>query len=314
MYENRKVIVTLTTIPSRYKYIKDVLISLKRQSIKPDEIVLSLPLESIREPCEGDPYKVTEETIKEFTANGITIWRPSKDYGPATKILGLLEREISKKNSEEEEPLLIVFDDDKIYHIDCVKQLLEGWSRNKDCVVARKGSIIIQLSKKSERYLSFKKKYDSINRYHETPIKGSDILEDIEVSLIFGTGGILYRASYFDNYVFDYKKKENNFPEKKLFYTDDIFLSGYLSQKGVIKKVIHFPKNDTINKIDNYRPNKTAVLDFDSKSRIINPLAEINNKPRANKWVRDVLIYYEKYLIMNLKDLLKYYNKYLIKK
>lgn len=25
MYENRKVIVTLTTIPSRYKYIKDVL-------------------------------------------------------------------------------------------------------------------------------------------------------------------------------------------------------------------------------------------------------------------------------------------------
>lgn len=43
MYENRKVIVTLTTIPSRFKFVRDTLVSLLNQTIKPDEIVLSLP-------------------------------------------------------------------------------------------------------------------------------------------------------------------------------------------------------------------------------------------------------------------------------
>ena len=89
MYENRKVIVTLTTIPSRFKFVRDTLVSLLNQTIKPDEIVLSLPMESVREPCNGDPYKITDQILNEFKNHGVTIWRTKKDYGPATKLLGL---------------------------------------------------------------------------------------------------------------------------------------------------------------------------------------------------------------------------------
>ena len=58
MFEGRKVILTLTTIPSRFLNILEVLPSLINQSHKPDEIVLSLPLVSIREPARKnqDPY------------------------------------------------------------------------------------------------------------------------------------------------------------------------------------------------------------------------------------------------------------------
>ena len=297
MYENRKVIVTLTTIPSRFKFVRDTLVSLIKQSIKPDEIVLSLPMESVREPCKGDPYKITDQILNEFKNHGVTIWRTKKDYGPATKLLGLLEREIPKNLSKEEESLIITVDDDKIYHKDSVKQLLEGWQRNQDCIVARKGVVMIQLKKTSKLYLSRKRTFDMLNRYHEIVLKGSDLTKDTEISILLGTGGVLYRASYFDDDIFDYKKKDKKFPSEKIFHTDDIYLSGYVSVKGIVKKAIYFAKNETINKIDNLKPNKSAVLDPDSRSRRINPLIDINSKIKNKKWAVDCLKYYEKYLI-----------------
>ena len=46
---NRKIIVTLTTIPSRLKNVNNVITSLLKQTIKPDEIVLSLPMKSLQD-------------------------------------------------------------------------------------------------------------------------------------------------------------------------------------------------------------------------------------------------------------------------
>lgn len=43
MFEGRKVILTLTTIPSRMKYLELTIKSLLVQSFKYDELVLSIP-------------------------------------------------------------------------------------------------------------------------------------------------------------------------------------------------------------------------------------------------------------------------------
>ena len=63
MFENRKVIVTLTTIPSRLNNTLYTIRSLLNQTIKPDEIVLSLPVESIREKSNGDPYMMNDKLM-----------------------------------------------------------------------------------------------------------------------------------------------------------------------------------------------------------------------------------------------------------
>lgn len=287
MFEKRKVIVTLTTIPSRLKYINETIFSLINQSVNIDEIVLSLPIESVREPCDGDPYKIANETRNFLKKYNVAIWRTKKDYGPATKLLGILERELPKNLSKEEEPLIITVDDDKIYNKDCVKNLLEGWKRNQNSVVSRMGSVLIQLSPKSKLYLSRKNLYDKMNRYHEIIFKGNEISSDKEIAIVFGTGGVLYRASYFDDSIFDYFIKDKKFPKKKIFLTDDIYISGYLSQKGIIKKAIKFNMNIL----------KPGLLDYNSNNRKINPLKDINTTRKNRKWSIDVIKYYEEFIV-----------------
>lgn len=283
MYNDKFVIVTLTTIPSRLYNILPTIESIINQEIAPDEIVLSLPLESKREPKPNqDPYD--KNTIKKiFNKTNITILRCNIDYGPATKLLGLLEREKTKNLSPDDEGLIITLDDDKIYGKETTKNLLEGWNRNKNCVVARKGSIIIQLSKDSESYLSNKTRLDKLDRQKETLIIGNSIDVDTSCSIIFGTGGVLYRSSFFKNDIFYYEENNKKYPRKEMFSRDDILFSGYLGKNGITKKIIKFKNNNTTNKLNEYfrkqnKDNSTGVIDLDSKNRRVNPLININRK------------------------------------
>jgi hypothetical protein len=302
MYKEKTVIVTLTTIPSRLFNILDTLLSIKNQNITADEIVLTLPLVSIREPSSNDPYdKDMIQKIKSET--DITILRCFKDYGPATKLLGLLEREKKKNLSPENEALIITLDDDKIYDKDTTRNLLEGWERNKDCVVARKGSIITKLKETNKLYLANKKHYDKINRHHEILLIGNTIGTDNNCSMIFGTGGVLYKASYFKNDIFNYEVNNTNFPHKEMFFTDDIFFSGYLGKNGITKKIIKFDDNETIRVINEkfkntLQKNKTGVIDFHTKNRHVNPLIN-HNKETLNDSSKCVM-FFEKYLVRNI--------------
>ena len=63
MINNRNVIVTLTTIPERLDNIYPTLMSIIQQSIKPDEIVLSLPLNTIRDSKNTNPYILTPKML-----------------------------------------------------------------------------------------------------------------------------------------------------------------------------------------------------------------------------------------------------------
>ena len=301
MYNDKFVIVTLTTIPSRLFNVLETINSIRSQEIAPDEIVLSLPLESKREPKSGDPYD-SNMIQKILNETNITILRCNKDYGPATKLLGVLEREKKKNLSPDKESLIITLDDDKIYDKETTKNLLEGWNRNKDCVVARKGSILVKLSESNKLYLSNKKHYDKINRHHELLLVGNRIGNDTSCSMIFGTGGILYRASFFKDDIFSFEKGNKKYPSKEMFFTDDILFSGYLGKNGVVKKIIKFNDNYTtkiLNEKFKNTPNgnKSGVIDFHTKNRHVNPLID-HNKKTLNDSSKCVM-FFEGYLVRN---------------
>ena len=275
---NRKIIVTLTTIPSRLKNVNNVITSLLKQTVKPDEIVLSLPMKSLREP--NINYEISIQQKRFFDENNITILRPVYDYGPATKLLGILERELKSEINTETEPLIITVDDDKIYDKNTVMVLVEGWKRHPNSVVSRKGGIIYygEINEKMKKILSAikkQKKSTDLLKYKEKIVSGAEIQNDTCIDIIFGTGGVLYKASYFQHDIFNIINNDKPFPKKMFQFIDDVYISSYLSLKNIKKFVVKFKTTEFL-KIQKHKKTKSKIIDKSTINRKINPLIEIN--------------------------------------
>ena len=76
--------VSLSSIPSRFSSVKEVIISLNEQTIKPKQIFLNIPFVYKRFPALKD---VRIDTFKDIVADNFKIVR-CEDYGPGTKLLG----------------------------------------------------------------------------------------------------------------------------------------------------------------------------------------------------------------------------------
>lgn len=261
MHNKRKVIATLTTIPSRMEHVHVTIESILNQTIKPDEVVLSIPTHSIRE--EKD-YELSDEVKKLSDEGKITLLHCDEDYGPATKILGVLKREIDLDYTEDREPIIITFDDDKRYNADTITNLLSSDLIECGVVVCRKGSRIYMVDEDHPFHT------DKNNGILERIYSGADESSVKRVDVLFGTGAVAYRPSYFDHDVFDYKSENEDFPEVSAFFVDDIFLSGYLSEKGIGIVVASFDKSPLQDKM------ATHVLDVNTQNSNVQPLGTIN--------------------------------------
>jgi hypothetical protein len=117
-----KLIISLTTIPSRINLLEPVLDSILNQTVKPDLIYINIPVKYNRfENCSEIPKFIkNKEKVK--------IHYLDKDYGPATKFIGsLLNSEISKDD------VIIVTDDDVIKRPHWISKLLLCHKPNKIC-------------------------------------------------------------------------------------------------------------------------------------------------------------------------------------
>lgn len=277
MHNKRKVIATLTTIPSRMDNVHVTIESILNQTLKPDEVVLSIPTHSLRE--EKD-YELSDEVKKLSDEGKITLLHCEEDYGPATKLLGVLKREIDLDYTEDREPILITFDDDKRYHSDAIHNLLSSDLIECGVVVCRKGSRIYMVD---EDHPFHTEKNDGIL---ERIYNGADESSVKRVDVLFGTGAVAYRPSYFDHDVFDYKAENEDFPEVSAFFVDDIFLSGYLAEKDISIVVASFDKSPTQEKLSSH------VLDVNTPNANVQALGTINkNTPELGK---DTIRYFDK--------------------
>ena len=258
MHNKRKVIATLTTIPSRMENVHITIESILNQTIKPDEVVLSIPTHSIRE--EKD-YELSDEVKK------ITLLYCDEDYGPATKLLGVLKREIDLDYTEDREPILITFDDDKRYHNNAIHNLLSSDLIECGVVVCRKGSRIYMVDEDHPFHT------DKNSGILERIYNGADESSVRRVDVLFGTGGVAYRPSYFDH-------------EVSAFFVDDIFLSGYLAEKDVNIVVASFGKTASQEKM------AAHVLDANTPNAPVEALGTINKKtPELGK---ETIRYFDK--------------------
>lgn len=203
-----RVVVSVTTIPSRDRRLRQCLESLSAQRFQPDEILLCLPDFSKREKV---PYHAPS-WLEDFPLARVV--HCEEDWGPATKLLGAL------RAVEDSETILITVDDDVGYDPHLIEKLVRHSLDDPDTAVGFRGWNAEPLMR--EHNYGFI--YEEWTHRYTYPAR---------VNILEGYGGVAYRRRFFDDAVFDY----SHAPEAA-FYVDDVWISGHLAMRQ-IPRVVH---------------------------------------------------------------------------
>jgi hypothetical protein len=128
----RKYVVSLTTIPSRIGEIKRTIDSLKNQILRPQKIIINIPKIYER-------FGTSITKIPDFLKNDpmVHINIIEEDYGPATKMLGVLNMDIPPNM------IVLICDDDVVYK--------KSWSLRLLVSVILCGKCVYSLNGKREK-------------------------------------------------------------------------------------------------------------------------------------------------------------------
>lgn len=178
---SNKYILSLTTIPSRINYIESTIKSLVEQTLKPEKIILNIPKNySFRFNSSIQDLHI-EKILNKYT-DKITINYIDNDYGPGTKLLGLIKSKIINLYSKD--TYIVLVDDDHIYkpymleyfdnyskkHYDNKLRIASYYCYNSHEVTIGQGAdgffIHLELLNKFEDYYDIIKNYDYIH-YHD---------------------------------------------------------------------------------------------------------------------------------------------------
>jgi hypothetical protein len=214
-----RLIISLTTIPPRFKVIHETLQSLVSQSVKPEAIHLYLPKEYRR-------FQYEKHEVPEPPA-GVSIRYVDADFGPATKILPAVQA------YQGQDVKLLFCDDDKVYDPDWVQRFLVASKAHPDCCIVEEGGQVSdyshhaytgRLQPRSVRRvkdLSYRlKRLLSLGRWKPRKAASSGYVDVLE-----GWGGVLVRPHFFSDAAFD-------IPDI-LWTVDDIWLSGQLALNNI---------------------------------------------------------------------------------
>ena len=218
-----KIVVTYTTLPDRYDLLHRSINSILGQTRPVDAIYLAIPKTCRR------LNKVYTTLPKEIT-DSCTVVECDIDYGPITKIYGALVSE------SDPETIIISCDDDTIYDPMFIESIVKYADKYRDIAICGTGALISRGVYLTAIRTTLKN-FTWIN-----PIVGLDVDPDTgrNVDLIFGVAGVLYRRKFFPehnelhNELFDISLRHDS-----LFHNDDVVISGYLSKRGIVRKVFH---------------------------------------------------------------------------
>ena len=207
-FDNRRVIVSLSTVPDRINNLRPTIQSLLRQTRPPDEIVLAIPGFSIRE---QRPYVVPEYLLR---LPRVRVLPCREDWGPATKFIGAIQDELA---ANRENTLIMVVDDDRLYPRDALETYLFYSEQLPNAALCFRGAAMPSTLD-----------WDDAKMIH-----AKDLREPRPVAVITGCGSYLIQPRFFDGSLWDYSGAP-----PVAFYIDDIWISAWLGRRGVKKYVV----------------------------------------------------------------------------
>src|SRR5215469_3373544 len=219
--DHRRVIVSLSTVPDRINNLMPTIRSLLKQTNPPDEIVVAIPNFSIRE---KRSYVVPEYLLR---LPRVRILRCTKDWGPATKFIAAIQDELA---AGRENTLIMVVDDDRLYPRDALETYLYYSDQLPNAALCFRGAAMPSTLD-----------WDDAKMIH-----AKDLREPRPVSVITGCGSYLVRPRFFDRSLWDYSVAPS-----VAFYIDDIWISAWLSRRGVKRYVV--PASDGMRSVRRQR-------------------------------------------------------------
>ena len=215
----KQIYISFTTIPSRIKNLKSTITSLLEQNITKIKIILNIPKIY-------DRFKKEKLEIPKFILDEkrIIINNLNKDYGPITKLMGILE--YIKKNNKEIETkniYIITVDDDVYYQPNLVFILFSKILKFEDkgfkgCF----GCMGLNIDMNAHLF-----------------IPGQ--LDNTKINILEGKGAVIYKYDYFNDN--NFKKYILLFQKyKECKYSDNIIISNWLANKN-IERFLVFDKN-----------------------------------------------------------------------
>jgi len=205
---DRRVIVSLSTVPERMDNLGPTIRSLLRQTRPPDEIVLAIPEFSIRE---RRPYAVPKHVSR---WRRLRVLHCRRDWGPATKFIPIVRDELAAGRGD---TLIMVVDDDRMYPRDALETYLHYNKQLPDAALCFRGAPM-------PRDLDWR---------HAKMIRARDLRQPQPAAVITGCGSYLIQPRFFDESLWDYSQAP-----KGAFYMDDIWISGCLTRHGVKRYVV----------------------------------------------------------------------------
>src|SRR6059058_1096314 len=207
-FDNRRVIVSLSTVPDRINNLSPTIRSLLKQTRPPDEIVLAIPEFSVRE---RRPYVVPKHISR---LPRVRILRCREDWGPATKFIAAIQDELA---AGRENTLIVVVDDDRIYPRDALETYLYYSEQLPDAALCFRGAAMPSTLDWDDAKMIYAK----------------DVREARPVAVITGCGSYLIQPRFFDESLWDYSAAP-----QVAFDIDDIWISAWLSRRGVKRYVV----------------------------------------------------------------------------
>lgn len=227
MYE--RVVVGLTTIPSRVKHLLPVVAALRDQTRVPDAIYVSVPKVSSKEKGVQYPIKEISRILKKAAGKIGRVLVLEEDHGPLTKLVGMWMHE---KNDPQ--TLLITADDDQLYSNTFVETLLQGAESHPGAAVCLCGHIL----GKPPFVWGFR-----CSRHDGNPaIRALYLKPDTRVTVVSGWCGCAYpRRSLGDTLLEKLERLRIGKERLPLLNRhDDLYISSWLFLRGVPKYVISY--------------------------------------------------------------------------
>jgi|SRR5215208_666320 len=206
--DNRRVIASLSTVPDRINNLSPTIQSLLKQTRPPDEIVLAIPEFSVRE---QRPYVVPKYISR---LPRVRVLHCAEDWGPATKFIGAIQDELA---AGRENSLIMVVDDDRLYPRDALETYLYYSEQLPNAALCFRGAAMPS----------------TLDWDDAKMIYANDLREPHSVAVITGCGSYLVQPQFFDESLWDYSGAPS-----VAFHIDDIWISAWLSRRGVKRYVI----------------------------------------------------------------------------
>lgn len=219
-----RLVVSLSTIPSRIHLLQPALDSLMNQHKKPDVVYLTLPKK--RKPSTPLNYTVPK-FIRDFQRQGrLRILTPEWDYGSISKVFHVLREEPSDSH-------IIYVDDDWIYHPTMVQVLHEKSLQYANCAIAFNGAVFRNYFRKVGHTQLHKNRHPILfMQTSGTPA----FFGEAPIDIAQGCWGVLVKPKFFDLDALQ-KLLEDDLPEG-VVRSDDFILSSHLEWRNVTRMLV----------------------------------------------------------------------------